>query len=222
MNISVRPNFVIFDCDGVLVDSEIPMHRVLTDELNERGVDISFEECIETFVGMSIEGLVEKAKAMGAELHDGWKAELYAKVFDKLHEGVAVIPGVINLIERLEENNIPFCVASNGSEKKMKLMLGQHGLWERFQARCYSAQTLGFAKPDPRLFEYACVQNGFDAQETVVIEDSLVGLTAARNAGLRCLRYQPDLRRHGSDENTVGSFVHMDQISNHIFGISPG
>jgi beta-phosphoglucomutase-like phosphatase (HAD superfamily) len=128
MNESLPPKFIIFDCDGVLVDSEVPMHEVLTKYLNECGVNITFETCISTFVGMSIERVIEKAKSLGADVGVNWKSELYAKIFERLKEGVPIIPGVRDLIERLGDNGIPYCVASNGSERKMKLMLGQHGL----------------------------------------------------------------------------------------------
>ena len=151
LSLSGPPDLVIFDCDGVLVDSEGPMHEVLCAELQLHGVRLSLDECLEHFMGKSIEGVIETATDLGADLPAGWKDTLYRRVHARLISGVELIPGIRELVQALKDRAIPFCVASNGSEAKMQLMLSQHGLWEDFRDNCFSAQTLGVSKPDPGL-----------------------------------------------------------------------
>ena len=218
---SARPRAVIFDCDGVLVDSEKPMHEVLALELAARGLKMSKQDCLQAFMGKSIEDVIATARAMGADLPANWRQLLYEKVHARLNEGVDLIPGVRDLIERLKASAIPFCIASNGSERKVELMLSQHGLWESFKGRCFSAQTLGVAKPDPGLLNHALVHLGQAATDVVVIEDSLTGLQSAHNAGVPCLLYDPqDLIDIGSGNvpelAPEHKFRHMSEIAEHI------
>ena len=94
-----RPDLVIFDCDGVLVDSETPMHEELHLELRDRGVNITIDECLSSFVGKSIESVIQTAKELGADLPHNWKAVLYERVYARLKKGVDVIPGIPELVE---------------------------------------------------------------------------------------------------------------------------
>ena len=217
-----RPHAVIFDCDGVLVDSEKPMHEVLALELQARGLKMSEQDCLEAFMGKSIEDVIATARALGADLPTCWRQLLYEKVHARLNEGVDLIPGVRELIDRLNAHAIPICIASNGSEKKVELMLSQHGLWETFKGRCFSAQTVGVAKPNPGLLHHALAFLGEEASNVVVIEDSLTGLQCANNAGIFCLLYDPDnlidLRSNDGHSSTgVRKFSHMTEIANLIF-----
>ena len=88
------PALVIFDCDGVLVDSETPMHEELRDDLELRGLSLSFEDCISNFMGRSIEDVIATARRLGADLPDNWKSILYERVFERLRQGVDVIQGI--------------------------------------------------------------------------------------------------------------------------------
>ena len=103
-----------------------------------------------------------------------------------------LMPGVPQLLARLDASGIPVCVASNGSEDKMRITLGQNGLWERFHPHAmFSAHSLGVAKPEPGLFLAAASHFGVQARDCLVIEDSSSGVTAAVRAGMRCLGYAP-------------------------------
>ncbi len=180
------PDLVIFDCDGVLVDSERPMHEVLRTELAACGVEVSLDDCIANFTGRSIESVMDAATQMGAELPAGWKRNLYEKVHARLRARVDLMPGVKETIRCLNARQIRFCVASNGSVAKMELMLSQHGLWDTFRDVCFSAQSLGVAKPDPGLLEHAIRAMG-GAANPVVVEDSPVGLQGAIAASIPCI-----------------------------------
>ena len=180
---------ILFDCDGVLVDSEGPSNIVLAKNLSGHGLPMTPEDCEAHFVGGTMAMVGEKAREMGAHLPDNWIDEIYAQIYARLAEGVDVIAGIPEVLDRLEALGIPFCVGSNGSEEKMKITLGQTGLWERFSGAIYSAHTLGVAKPDPDLYLIAAERHGIDPARCVVVEDSLAGVTAAIRAGMRCLAY---------------------------------
>ena len=144
------------------------------------------KDCMAQFMGKSIEDVIETARALGAPLPRNWQAELHQKVHARLAEGVELIPGARNFVLSLREAGIRFCVVSNGSEEKMELMLSPHGLWDEFKGACFSAQTLGIAKPDPGLLRHAIRAMG-SPRYPVVIEDSEVGLNSAIAAEVPCL-----------------------------------
>lgn len=189
------PDLVIFDCDGVLVDSERPANEVMIDSIARYGVTVSFEYAMEHFVGGTMQGVFDKARALGADLPDDWIPEIYAQIFDRLREGVDAIPGVIDVLDRLDAGGVPYCVASNGAEAKMAITLGGTGIADRMGGRLFSAYTLGVSKPDPELFLIAAREMGVAPNRAVVIEDSPSGALGAQRAGIRCYGYAP----HGDD-----------------------
>lgn len=180
-------DLVIFDCDGVLVDSEPVSNSALVDNLARHGLDMSLEACMAQFVGGSMTGVMANARDLGADLPDDWIDEIYGEIYARLADGVNVVSGIPELLEELNAHGIPFCVASNGSRDKMRITLGQNGLWERFENVMFSAHEMGVSKPDPDLFQLAAAH--FDAKQPVVIEDSASGVAAAMRANMRCLAY---------------------------------
>ena len=140
-------DLVIFDCDGVLVDSEVISNRVLMENLARYGLSLSLPECMSLFVGGTMTGVRDKARALGADLSDDWSDQVYAETYEKLRAGVPLVAGVQSLLTLLDQKGIPFCVASNGSPDKMRITLGQNGLWDRFSDVMYSAHVLGTGKP---------------------------------------------------------------------------
>ncbi len=180
-------DLVIFDCDGVLVDSEVISNQVIVDNLAGYGLHLALSDCMSMFVGGTMSGVRNKAREMGADLPDDWTEQIYAEIYARLREGTPLIDGIPELLAQLDVSGIPYCVASNGRPEKMQITLGQNGLWERFSKVVFSAHVLGSAKPDPALFLTAAQH--FDAQSPVVIEDSENGVTAAIRANMRCLAY---------------------------------
>ena len=184
------PRLIIFDCDGVLVDSEPVSNQVMVDNLARNGLQLTVARSMELFVGSTMARAMDKAIALGADLHDGWIEEVYAETYAALKAGVDLVPGVSDLLALLDQNDIPSCVASNGSEDKMRITLGQNGLWQRFHPNAmFSAHALGVAKPDPGLFLAAASHFGLQARDCLVVEDSATGALAAARAGMRCLGY---------------------------------
>lgn len=187
------PKLVIFDCDGVLVDSEVVSNEVLVANLARHGLQLTLSECMGHFVGGTMKGVCEKARKMGADLPVDWVSDVYQDIYGRLQQGVPLVSGVSELLAVLDREGIPYCVASNGSEDKMRITLGHNGLWERFHPNAmFSAHTLGVAKPEPGLFLAAASHFDIQARDCLVVEDSATGATAASRAGMRCLGYAPE------------------------------
>jgi beta-phosphoglucomutase-like phosphatase (HAD superfamily) len=186
-----RPDLVIFDCDGVLVDSETVSNTVLAENLTRHGLPMTADRCMDLFVGGTMASVDDTARTMGADLPVDWIDEIYAETYAALRAGVDVIAGIPELLDRLDAERIPYAVGSNGSDDKMQITLGQNGLHGRFGGAIFSAHTLKTAKPDPDLYLAAAAHFGVDPSRAVVIEDSATGATAAARAGMRCLGYAP-------------------------------
>ena len=183
----MKPELVIFDCDGVLVDSEVISNQVMEDNLAGYGLKLTLKECMDLFVGGTIFGVMEKSKALGATLPDDWVAEIYAQTNARLAQGVAPVKGIVAVLDLLDAAGIKYCVASNGARSKMQTTLGQNDMWERFENAMFSAHELGVAKPDPDLFQIAA--GDVPPEKCVVVEDSVNGARAAAAANMRCLGY---------------------------------
>jgi HAD superfamily hydrolase (TIGR01509 family) len=193
----MRPGGVIFDCDGVLVDSEPASFDLLAADLAAHGLDLPRGEMERIFLGGTISGVHVKARLLGAALPDDWVADFYERLYARLAQGTALIPGVLGVLDALDAAGVPYAVGSNGSERKMQVTLGQHqGLIDRFGGRLFSGQALGAPKPAPDLYLFAARALGLPPGECVVVEDSPTGARAARAAGMRCFGYAP----HGDGE----------------------
>jgi HAD superfamily hydrolase (TIGR01509 family) len=210
-------DLVIFDCDGVLVDSEIVANTVIAENLSRHGLRLSVAESMATFMGGSMVHVRDTARAMGADLPEDWIAMIYAEMYAALRRGVEVIAGIPVLLDRLEAAGIPYCVASNGSDEKMDITLGGTGLAPRFAGRRYSAHALGVAKPDPGLFLIAAQSAGVPPDRCLVVEDSNSGAMAARRAGMACLGYVPE--GHPDLLSAEGATIirHMDEVAAHLW-----
>ena len=180
------PKLVIFDCDGVLVDSETITNVLLRDDLAGRGLNLSLTEIMAIFVGGTMSGVAKKAAEMGADIPGDWVDGFYKKMHEGLARGTPLIDGVEAVIDRLDAVGIPYCVGSNGSLEKMGITLGQHPrVQARLAGKLYSAHALGTAKPDPDMFLIAAREFGVAPGDCAVIDDSPTGCIAARRAGMQ-------------------------------------
>ncbi len=199
-----KTELVIFDCDGVLVDSETVSNQVLVANLANYGLSLNLEEAMSLFVGGSMQGVMQEATRLGAALPDNWIDEIYAQTYLRLAEGVDPIDGIPALLAQLSKMDMPFCVASNGSQEKMRITLGQNGLLPLFENAMFSAHELQTWKPDPDLFLIAAKHFNVKPAHCVVIEDSKNGALAAKRAGMSCLAYAP----HGEDPALLAHGAH--------------
>ncbi|WP_326657202.1 HAD family hydrolase [Streptomyces sp. NBC_00385] len=184
----IKPiELVIFDCDGVLVDSERIAVRVQVSLGNELGWPLTEDEVVDRFIGRSHASIREQVAArLGEQIAATWSER-----FEQLHrEAVDTdLAPVEGLPEALDAVTLPTCVASSGSHDKMRHTLGRTGLYERFAGRIYSATEVAHGKPAPDLFLHAARQMGVHPAACVVVEDSQPGVRAARAAGMRAFGY---------------------------------
>ncbi|WP_316206726.1 MULTISPECIES: HAD family hydrolase [unclassified Bradyrhizobium] len=178
---------VIFDSDGVLVDSEIIALTVLARAASEEGAPIDVEEAIRAFRGLKMADCVrEIERRLGRDVPETFVADVRqatALAFD------AELKPVEGIHAALAEISVPVCVASNGPMSKLTHTLGLTKLLERFEGRIFSAYEVGSWKPDPGLFPHAAQTLGVHPSRCIVVEDSLSGVYAARAAGMRVLGF---------------------------------
>lgn len=178
---------VIFDCDGVLVDSEPIALRVNVQCFAEFGHTVTEELIVQEFLGKSNTAVLEIASSwIGPERALAWNQRFRQLYYDTLAAQVEPVDGIV---EALDGIDLPMCVASSGTKEKMAITLGRTGLYERFQGRIFSATEVRQGKPAPDLFLHAAFQQGVPAEACVVIEDSQYGVRAARAAGMRSFGY---------------------------------
>ncbi|MFI7131911.1 HAD family hydrolase [Nonomuraea sp. NPDC050153] len=175
-------DLVIFDCDGVLVDSEPISVRVGTAALRRLGWPIDETEYIERFVGCTNEYWNEQV----GETPPGWREQLRAEYTAAVKAELCAVEGIVEALDRL---TVPSCVASNGRHSVIRHNLELTGLAGRFDGRVFSAEDVARGKPEPDLFLHAAATMGVDPERCVVVEDSPFGVTAAMRAGMRCLAF---------------------------------
>lgn len=178
---------VIFDCDGVLVDSDRISLQIQAERISALGLKTSYEDCVRDFLGLGMPATLGiLAERLGRPVPEGWEAELDAAVRDGFQRELTPVPGVV---EALEEIELPACVASSGSHEKMRLTLGLTGLWDRFAGCIFSTDEVQRGKPAPDLFLHAASRMSTPPDQCVVIEDSPFGIAAAKAAGMRALGF---------------------------------
>ncbi len=188
-----RPSLVIFDCDGVLVDTETIANTRLAEIVTEAGLPISMAESRRRFTGLSMKSMVQILRAeegidLGEDFVDRWNAGLPALFSD----GLEAVPHVHQAIDALKSADIPYCVASSGKIAKMHLTLGATGLLPYFKEVLFSAWSVERGKPFPDLFLHAAASMGHKPEVCVVIEDSLPGVRAGVAANMTVLGYCGD------------------------------
>ena len=187
------PKLVIFDCDGILVDTENLANRRLAEWLSEAGFTTTFEYCRKYFSGRSMASVQKEIEAatevrLGADFVERWNAGLP----DLFSHGVEAIPYVREFIETVRAAGIPYCVATSARISKMHITLGQTGLLPLFEHAMFSSTMVGRGKPFPDLFLHAAKTMGFAPADCIVIEDSVAGTQAGIAAGMRVFSYHGD------------------------------
>jgi beta-phosphoglucomutase-like phosphatase (HAD superfamily) len=188
MTSATTPDAVIFDCDGVIVDSEGPTIDLLIEDLARHGLPLTRHQLESDFIGGTIETVATRALEAGARLPAGWVADFYARMYAMLAQGTPLVPGILTVFDALDAAWVPYAVGSNGTDQKMQITLGQHGLIPRFHA-ILSGQAIGKPKPAPDLYLLAALQCGANPARCMVIEDSPTGARAALAAGIPCLGF---------------------------------
>jgi len=182
-----RFDLVIFDCDGVLVDSERLIVKVEAQICRDRGWALTEDDIIREFVGLSDSAMRDRlSELVGEELADDWDAEYIDRYRNALAQDFEAVMGVAAAVDAIQRAGLATCVASSGSHQKMALTLGKTGLFDRFDGRIFSATDPEVArgKPAPDLFLHAAARMGIDPGRCAVVEDSPFGIVAALDAGM--------------------------------------
>lgn len=208
------PKLVIFDCDGVLVDSEPIANRVLFEILTRHGATFTYEQSCAEFTGKNRYAVIAYAEKHGISLPDDWSEEFYATSIERLTKHCKPIPHIQLVLEALTAANIPFCVASNGVHPKMRATLTTTGLLPYFEGKAYSGYDVPNGKPAPDLFLYAAAQFNTAPTDCVVIEDSATGLAAAAAAKMPAYAYAPEPSTNLSGATPFQSMKHLPKLLN--------
>ncbi len=180
-------DLIIFDCDGVLVDSEVISCRAHADVLSRHGYPITSDEVFERFLGRSTrQANLEIEAELGRKLPDGYHADLQDELFGNFERDLEAIRGIHDALDRITQR---VCVASSGSHQRMRVSLGSTSLYERLAPNIFSASQVKNGKPAPDLFLFAAGEMKVPPERCVVIEDSVAGITGARAAGMTVLGF---------------------------------
>lgn len=203
------PDLIIFDCDGVLVDSEPIINRVFVQMLAECGHSLDNDRTLREFSGATMaDRLAATQQRLGWTPPQDFTASFDRRLARALTRELRPVPGILRVLDRLER---PWCVASNGSQEDIKLRLGLAGLLEHFNPRLFSAADVAHGKPAPDLFFHAAASMGTAQDRCVVVEDSVPGVRAAVLAGMTVLGFarltDPDILRE------AGAIVFDDMSS---------
>jgi HAD superfamily hydrolase (TIGR01509 family) len=206
-------DLVIFDCDGVLVDSEVISCRAHAETLTRHGYPITPDQVLQRFLGRSMrQATLEVEAEMGRTLPEDFQAEVYAEVFRLFATSLEAIP---HIGETLAQIALPACVASSGPPEKISASLNRVGLYDRFAPHIFSAVQVRNGKPAPDLFQFAAERMQAAPARCLVIEDSLAGITAARAAGMTVLGFHGGSHcrpGHGDTLRTAGAVLTFDDM----------
>ncbi len=201
---------IIFDCDGILVDSEAISSKVFIEMAKSLGVNINLEFAIENFSGVSIKTTLEYiANKAGKELPENFEKEFRRRTFELFKTDLKPVKGVAELLNRI---NVPYCVASSGPLEKLQLSLTTTNLIQKFENRIYSSYDIGSWKPNPEIFLYAAKEMGYEPDECAVIEDSLAGVKAAKAGGFDVFAFANERNKNTMKELEAIVFFDMKEL----------
>jgi HAD superfamily hydrolase (TIGR01509 family) len=207
---------VIFDCDGVLVDSESIGARVWVEMAKKLGLSISFKEAFDEFTGKSfnsiVESLSEKAKT---EIPNDFEKEFRAKTYSAFQADLQPIKGIHEVLKNIK---VPYCVASSGPIEKINLNLTKVNLIQFFSAdRIFSCYQIAKWKPDPAIYLHAAKKMSFSPEDCVVIEDSTYGAQAATAGGFDVLIYANQQKKKNFCVECQIYFDKMEELNNILY-----
>jgi HAD superfamily hydrolase (TIGR01509 family) len=180
-----RTRLVIFDCDGVLVDSEPVANRTLGNMLLELGLDLTQQQIFEHFVGYSLPHCLRVIEGMlGHAAPENFLRDLQARTFAAFKTELRATPGIEQTLDALDAVGLPYCVASSGDHEKMNTTLGITGLLPRFAGRIFSVTQVAHGKPAPDIYLFAAAQMNAVPSSCAVVEDTPPGVRAGVAAGM--------------------------------------
>jgi HAD superfamily hydrolase (TIGR01509 family) len=214
-----RFDLVIFDNDGVLVDSEPLANAVLAEILTGYGLPLTWRDCIERYLGSTlgrVRALVEAE--LGHAIPDDFEAQYRGTVYPRLAESVQPIAGVATVLDALADAGMAVCVASSAIHERIRITLTKAGLIDRFEGRMFSAEDVASGKPAPDLFLHAAAELGVAPSRCAVVEDAPAGVAAADAADMVVFAYAALTPRHLLAGASGGLFDDMIQLPDLLIG----
>jgi HAD superfamily hydrolase (TIGR01509 family) len=211
--VNERYDLVIFDCDGVLVDSEPISNRILAEHLTALGVPTTPAQSVERYMGGSVASmLADVERRLGRAAPANFGADYRRACFAAFDEELEAVDGIRTVLDALDATTTRTCVASSGEHERIRHTLGLTGLLERFEGRIFSATDVARGKPAPDLFEHAAAEMGADPRRCAVVEDSPKGVAAARAAGMAVFAYAARTPREQLEGDNVRVFSRMGEL----------
>jgi HAD superfamily hydrolase (TIGR01509 family) len=202
---------IIFDCDGVLVDSEVINNRVLLEMASDYGVTMDLEEAVEAFSGIRLkEGIKILQQRASRPFPADFEQAFRMKTYEIFKTEMKAVEGVEALLKGL---TVPYCVASSGPVEKIKLNLTVTGLIQYFDNSIFSGYDINSWKPDPGIFLYAAERMGFAPDKCAVIEDSKAGIIAAVKGGFNAFGYAKPFNAAVLEKEGAHVFYHMSELT---------
>jgi HAD superfamily hydrolase (TIGR01509 family) len=211
---------VLFDCDGVLADSEPLTNAVLRDMLAERGWQLSVAECMQVFVGKAV--LDERARIeahTGQPVTDAWMAEFRARRNQVLQDQVQAVPHIVAAVQAIHRAYAGQIACASGADRvKVELMLAKLGLLDYFAGRVFSGHEMPRSKPWPDVYLAAAAALGANPVRCAVVEDTVTGVRAGVAAGATVFGYAPATSGHVDaqalrDAGAAVTFTGMEQLA---------
>jgi len=197
---------IIFDCDGVLVDSEGISAKIFQQMAKEVGFEMDFETAVDQFAGASMpENLKFIQENIKGDLPKDFEKEFRSRTYQAFKTDLKPVDGIHDLVNKVK---VPFCVASSGPVKKIRLNLTITKLIQKFEGRIFSSYEVGSWKPEPGIFLHAAKAMGFSPNECVVVEDSGAGIKAAIAGGFNV--YALAKKKNKSTFKQLGAIVVTD------------
>lgn len=216
----MQPELVIFDNDGVLVDSETLSNRVLAELVTELGLPTDVDTAVEKYLGRrTTDCVADIAAELGRPVPDSFITDYERRCGELLRTRLRPIDGVPELLTALRRTGTPFCLASSGTPDEIALRLTVSGLNTFFTDNVHSAVEVPRGKPAPDLFEHAAARMGFAPADCVVIEDSPAGVRAGKAAGMTVIGHAdlagPDRLRAAGADHVVPAMTRVAALLGH-------
>ena len=203
---------IIFDCDGVLVDSEIIGNQILISMAKEFGLDMTIETAIEKFNGRSLKDCFNQIENLiNKKLPNDFETEYRKKTFEAFKNELKPINGVKEFIDGL---NVSYCVASSGPVEKIVLNLTTTGLIKKFENKIFSSYQINSWKPEPEIFLFAAKEMGYEINECIVIEDSKAGIISAKKGGFKVYGFANKHNEKELKEEGAIIFYSFEELEN--------
>ena len=206
-------DLIIFDCDGVLVDSEVISCRAHADVLSRHGYPITQQQVFDRFLGRSTRQANSEVEAeLGRALPDDFHVQLQDELFRSFEADLEAVPHIHSALDAIAQ---AVCVASSGSHQRMNVTLGRTRLYDQFAPNIFSASQVSNGKPAPDLFLFAASQLNVSPERCLVIEDSVPGVTGGRAAGMTVLGFHGGSHcrpGYGEDLRVAGATATFDDM----------